>query len=81
MNEEKILRKLALAARADEPGELDVRAGVLAQIGAASQPKRSLGLWAFTASVAAAAVLVFVLSDYVAAMPESSTPPSGTLVW
>ncbi len=70
MNEEKILRKLAAAARTDAPGALDVRAGVLTQIEAAARPSRPLGLWAFAASAAAAAVILFVVADHIAAMRQ-----------
>ena len=67
MNEERILRNLAAAARTDEPEPVDVRAGVLAGIEAATAPRRPLGLWAFAASAAAAAVLMFLLAEYIVA--------------
>ncbi len=77
MNEETIIQRLAAAARADEPGEVDVTAGVLAGIAEADRPARPLALWAFAATAAAAAVVVITLADYVAAMRQD---PIGDLI-
>ena len=60
MNEERIIRKLAAAARADEPPLIDVSDRVLSRLPAMREPKNLL-LWTFSAiSSMAAAVIVIV---------------------
>jgi len=70
MDEQRILKNLAAAARADAPEPVDVRADVLAAIDRAAQPRRQGLLLAFTCSAAAAALVVILLSDYVAALRQ-----------
>ena len=62
MNEERILRKLASAARGDRAPLIDVSERVLGRIGAAPAPG-SLLLWLFSgvASAAAAIVVAFAV--------------------
>ena len=61
MREERILRKLASAARADGPPRIDVADWVVADIAAAVEPKRLL-LWVFTGVSCAAASIVTILA-------------------
>ena len=70
MDEERILRNLAAAARNDAPPLLDVRDRVLRTIGAGRSRQPWL-LWAFTgaSSAAAAAVIAIVWRSAAAADP------------
>ena len=61
MREERILRKLASAARADGPPRIDVADWVVDDIAAAIEPRRLL-LWAFTGVSSAAASIVTILA-------------------
>ncbi len=66
MNEERILKKLAAAARADLPPRIDVSGQVLERLVRRSQPRR-LALWAFAATSSAAAAAVTLLAVHVSA--------------
>ena len=72
MDEQRILKKLAAAARADAPQPVDVRAAVLAAIEQASEPRRPRLLLAFAATAAAAAVIIALLADTVAALRQDA---------
>ena len=72
MDEQRILKRLAAAARADAPGPIDVRADVLAAIERASEPRRPRLLLAFAATAAAAAVIIALLADTVAALRQDA---------
>ena len=63
MNEERILKNLAAAARADAPPLVDVTERVLADLPAPARAPRAM-LWAFAGacSTAAAAVIVLALN-------------------
>ena len=72
VDEQQILKKLAAAARADAPRPIDVRAEVLAAIEQTSEPRRPRLLLAFTATAAAAAVIMALLADTVAALRQDA---------
>ena len=72
MDEQRILKRLAAAARADAPEPIDVRAAVLAAIEQASEARRPRLLLAFAATAAAAAVIVALLADTVAALRQDA---------
>ena len=69
MNEERILRNLALAARADRPPGIDVTGAVLDRLSAAGRGGSVL-LWLFTAASSAAAAAAAVVAVQVAAARE-----------
>ena len=50
MNEERVLKKLATAARADGPGRIDVADAVLDRLAGRGAPQGVL-VWAYTAAV------------------------------
>ncbi len=57
MNEEKLLRKLASAARGDQPPPIDVAEWVMDDLARARRPGNAL-LWVFTAASSAAAAII-----------------------
>ena len=62
MNEERIIRNLAAAAKADGPPLIDISDRVLSRLPAMREPKNLL-LWTFSAvsSVAAAIIIIVAL--------------------
>jgi len=66
MNEVETLRKLAAAARPDRPPPVDVTRAVLDRI-AARERRGEWVVWLFAATAAAAAVVVSVVAQHVAA--------------
>ena len=66
MDEDRLLRKLASAGRADEPPAIDVKAAVVAAVAAAREPS-SVPLWVFAGAAAAAAVVMVVLGQVISA--------------
>jgi len=61
MNEERIIRKLAAAARADEPPLIDVSDRVLSRLPAVREPKNVL-LWTFSAISSVAAAIIIIVA-------------------
>ena len=61
MNEERIIRKLAAAAKADGPPLIDVSDRVLSRLPAMREPKNLL-LWTFSAISSAAAAIVIIVA-------------------
>ena len=71
MNEEKIIRKLAAAMSEDQPPEIDIVDRVMGNIEDAEHPSAKV-MWLFTASAAAAAILIAVLA--IQAIPDQPDP-------
>ena len=71
MNEDKIMRKLASAMGGNKPPEIDVVERVMKGVKDAEHPSART-MWIFTASAAAAAVIVAVLA--IQAIPEAPDP-------
>lgn len=69
MNEEQVIRRLAMAARGDVPPPVDVTQSVLADMPVAVGPRNVL-LWAFTAASSAAATAAVLLAVQVIAMRQ-----------
>ena len=59
MNEQRILEKLAAAARHDKPPPIDVAETVISDLMATGEPPNTM-LWAFTGVCSAAAATVTV---------------------
>ena len=72
MNEERILRRLTAAARNDGPPVIDVSGRVIESVNRLSAPTNRPIVW-FSATAAAAAMVITVL-----AMQVASTPPEPT---
>ncbi len=69
MNEEQVMRRLAMAARGDAPPPVDVTQSVLASMPVAVGPRNTL-LWVFTAASSVAAAAAILLAVRVVAMRQ-----------
>ena len=69
MNEEQVIRRLAMAAKGDAPPLVDVTQSVLAVMPVAVRPRNTL-LWAFTAASSVAAAAAILLAVQVVAMRQ-----------
>ena len=72
MNEERILRRLAAAARNDGPPVIDVSNRVIESVNRLSAPTNRLIVW-FAAVTAVAATVIAVLAMQAALIPPEPT--------
>jgi len=71
MDEIKIIRKLASAMEGDEPPAIDVVGRVMDEVEDLEHPSARV-MWFFTASAAAAAIIIAVLA--IQAIPDQPDP-------